>query len=70
MATGYEYSHNRSGDIVRIEITDFTRRIIYKNKFNIKDKNAIFSLLTILEKFSGISIPKLIREKMKVGEWF
>lgn len=65
-----EYSHWRKGDLVKIEIRDATYRIIYKKKFNIRDKNAILSVVKALEDYSGFSIAELIREKLKIGEWF
>jgi len=68
--TKYQYSHRREGDLVKIEIRDSTRRIIDRTKFNIKDKNSFLSALIMLEKYSGFSIPEIIREKMKTDEWW
>lgn len=65
-----EYKQHREGDFVIVEIRDYTRRVLYKNKFNLKDKNAILSLLFVLEKFSGFSIYELIKKKLEIGEWF
>lgn len=65
-----QYQHNRQGDIVKIEIKDFTRAVIYRNKFNIRDKNAMINFLKVLENYSEISMYDLIREKMGVGEWW
>ena len=65
-----KYTHTRTGDIVKIEIRDFTRRIIYRKRFNVKDKNAIMQVLSVLEGYSGYSIAGLIREKLKIGDWF
>lgn len=66
----YKYIHLREGDIVKIEIRDQTYRIIYRRTFNIKDKNAILSLIKILEDYSGFSVYQLIRQKLKIGEWW
>ena len=65
-----QYSHSRTGDTVKIEIKDFTRRTIYKCKFNITDKNAIIYLIKAIEKYSGFSVLDIIEEKLKVGEWW
>ena len=65
-----EYSHRKEGDIVDVKIVDMTRRVLYRNKFNIKDKNAIISFLQVLEKYSNFSIIDLIQKKMKMGDWW
>lgn len=65
-----EYSHKREGDLLKVEIRDSSRRVLYRDKFNIRNKKAILSLLTVLEKFSGFSIINLVKEKMDVGEWW
>ena len=65
-----EYSHRKEGDIVDVQIRDQTRRVLYRNKFNIKDKNAIISFLQILERYSNFSIVNLIQQKMKIGDWW
>ena len=67
---GYSYQHERTGDTVKVEIRDTTYRSIYKNTFNIVDKNAIYNLLKALERFSGMSIYQLIQDKLKLGEWW
>ena len=64
------YLQSKKGDLVKVEIRDETYRIIYRNKFNIKDKNAIYNHLKAMEQFSGFSIQQIIREKLKVGEWW
>lgn len=66
----FEYSHNRTGNLVKVEIRDETYRIIYRNQFNICDKNAIYDLLKTLEKFSGCSIYQIIQSKIEKGEWW
>lgn len=65
-----EYSHRQEGDILKVRIEDFSRRTIYKNKINIRDKNAILNFLCILEKFSGLSINQILKEKLKIDEWW
>ena len=65
-----EYSHHRQGDIIKVEIRDFTRRMLYRKKFNVRDKQALLELLEVMEKFSGFSIYNLISEKLKFGEWW
>ena len=65
-----EYNYRRDGDVVSVEIKDPTRRILYRNKFNIKDKNAIVAFLQVLEKYSNFSVVELIRKKMEIGEWW
>jgi len=65
-----EYSHRKEGDVVNVEIRDQTRRVLYRNKFNIKDKNAIISFLQVLEKYSNFSIIDLIKKKMEIGDWW
>jgi len=65
-----EYSHRKEGDIVDVQIRDQTRRVLYRNKFNIKDKNAIISFLQVLEKYSNFSIIDLIQQKIKLGDWW
>lgn len=65
-----EYRHYREGDTIKVEIRDQTYRIIYKCKFNISNKKSLIQLLGILEKFSGFSITEIVREKLKIGEWF
>jgi len=67
---GLNYSHWRKGDLVKVEIRDATYRLIYKKRFNIQDKNAILSVVKILEEYSGFSIRELIKEKLNIGEWF
>lgn len=63
------YTHQRQGDTVKVEIKDFTRRLIYRSKFNIRDKNAILALLKILETYSGFSIAEIVKDKLK-KDWF
>jgi hypothetical protein len=70
MGKPMQYSHSRTGDTVKIEIKDFTRRTIYKSKFNITDKNAIIYLIKAIEKYSGFSVLGIIEEKLKIGEWW
>ncbi len=65
-----EYLYRREGEIVEVKIKDQTRRVIYKTKFNIGDKNAILKFLGILEKYSGFSVYQLVQEKLKVGDWW
>jgi hypothetical protein len=65
-----EYLHRREGDLVKVEIRDETRRMIYRNKFNINDKVAIINFLQVLESYSKFNIAELIREKLRVGEWW
>jgi len=60
-----EYKQQRQGDTVKVEIKDFTRRLIYRNKFNIRDKNALINLLQVLETYSDFTIIELIKMKMK-----
>jgi len=60
-----EYKQQRQGDTVKVEIKDFTRRLIYRNKFNIRDKNALINLLQVLETYSNFTIIELIKMKMK-----
>jgi len=64
-----KYIHTRRGEFVKVEIRDETYNIVYRNKFEIKNKNAIISLLSILETYSGFAIRDLIREKLK-EDWF
>lgn len=66
----YHYSHCREGELVKVEIKDSTYKLVYRNTFNCKDKNAILTFLKTLEKFSGFSIYGIIQEKLKVGEWW
>jgi len=63
-----EFTNRSRGDLIKVEIRDETRRLIYRSKFNIRDKNAIISILQVLEKYSGFSLLALIREKLK-NEW-
>ena len=65
-----EYTCRREGEIIKIEIRDGTRKILYRTKFNAQDKNALIMLLGVLEKYSGFSVYALIQEKLKVGEWW
>jgi len=60
-----EYKQQRQGDTVKVEIKDYTRRLIYRNKFNIRDKNALINLLQMLETYSGFTIIELIKMKIK-----
>ena len=62
-----KYQHQRQGDTVKVEIKDFTRRLIYRSKFNIKDKNAILALLQIIETYSGFSVAEIIKSKLESG---
>ncbi len=64
------YKHTRSGDKVKVEIRDHTRKILFRKKFNVQNKQAIYEVLKELEKFSGYSIHNLIQQKLKVGEWW
>ena len=65
-----EYSHTRWGDIVKVEIRDKNRTIMYRNKFNINDKKAILSFLEVLENYSGFSVTEIMSERLKLGEWW
>lgn len=65
-----QYSARREGDIVEIKIKDNSRRTIHKQRFNINDRNAILSLIKVLEKYSGFSVLELIEQKLKIGEWW
>ena len=65
-----EYKHQRTSDFVKVEIRDSTYRVIYRNNFNIKDRNAIINFLSALEKYSGFSVLQLIKEKLKMDTWF
>lgn len=65
-----EYLHRKDGDLVEVRIKDETRKTIYKNRFNARDKNAILRLLEILEKYSGYSINEIIQDRLKIGEWW
>jgi hypothetical protein len=64
------YAHHRGGDFVKVEIRDETYRKVYKAKFNIRDKNALLSLIKVLEKFSGFSVLELIKIRIREDEWF
>lgn len=57
-------------DIVCVEIKDGSRRVLYKNKFIVSDKRAMLAFLTIIEKFGGYSIYQLIKDKVRIGDWF
>jgi len=65
-----EYTCRKEGEVIKVEIRDATRKILYRTKFNAQDKNAIIMLLGVLEKYSGFSVYALIQEKLKVGEWW
>ena len=39
------YQHHREGDIIKVEIRDGTYRIIYKARFNVRDKQSLLNLL-------------------------
>lgn len=65
-----EYLHYRKGDFVKVEIRDNTYRVVYKTKFYIRDRGKILELFRMLEKFSGFSIYQLIKDKLKVDEWW
>ena len=64
------YSHYLTGSIVKVEIRDETRRIIYRAKFDIKNKEALLNVIKTLESYSGFYIIDLIYEKMKGGTWW
>jgi hypothetical protein len=66
----YEYKHHRHGDTIKVEIRDQTYRVIYRTKFDVGNKIALIQFLEAIEKFSGFSIAELVREKLKIGEWF
>lgn len=66
----FQYEHNRTGDLVKVEIRDETCRVIHKAQFNLMDKNAIYDLLKALEKFSNFSIYEIIKSKTEKGEWW
>ena len=70
MTKKYTYEHTRDGDNVTVTIRDGTYRKLHSQKFNIRDKNQIYSLLKALEKFGAPSIYALIQEKLKQGEWW
>jgi len=57
--------HSEKGDTMRIEIKDFTRRIIYRNKINLSDMSSMRRFLSILENQFGIPLRKLIG----ISEW-
>lgn len=62
-----EYQHNIKGNLVKVEIRDETYKVIYKKKFNIKDKNAWWDIINAAEKF-GFSVAMLIRDKL-MNNW-
>ncbi|MBP93287.1 MAG: hypothetical protein CMC55_04115 [Flavobacteriaceae bacterium] len=65
-----KFSYNRKGDNAKLEIRDENYRLLYRKKFNINDKNAIYDLLLALEAHGGLSINEIIRRKNKLGEFF
>lgn len=56
-----EYEHTINGDVMKIEIRDFTRRIVYRNKINLNDKKSVQGLLVMLEKYCPFSVYDLIK---------
>jgi len=70
MGKKYSYNHNKEGEVIKVELRDAYYKVIYKNKFKITDKQAIINLLGILEKYSGLSVTGLIKQKINAGEWF
>lgn len=64
-----DWKHNFNGDLLDVTVRDSTRRTIYKNTFNIRDKNSIGSLLEVLEKFSGFSVSNLLKERANKNWW-
>jgi len=65
---GRENNFYRSGDIIKIEIRDQTYKIIYRTKFNIRDKNSWINFFGSLEKF-GFSVMEIIKEKIMKDRW-
>jgi len=65
-----KFSYNRKGDNAKIEIRDETYRLLYRRKFNMSDKNAIYDVLKAIESMGGISINEIIKEKNKDKGFF
>ena len=63
------YSHTRKGDTIKIEIRDEGMMVVYRNSFNLRDKNAMMKIISILEGFSGYQIIDIIKLKYESG-WF
>jgi len=63
------YSHSTKGDLVKIEIRDESYKVIYRTKFNMKDKNAMLNHLKVLEEYSGFSVAGIIRDNLKLNKW-
>jgi len=66
----FKYTHYKEGELIHLKIYDSTSQIVYKRSFRTDDKEAIYNLLTVLEKFCDFSVYDLIRQKLKIGEWF
>lgn len=56
-----KYSHRTNNDEVKVEISDSTRRIIYRLKFPANDKNQWLAIIKIAEKY-GFSIASLFNK--------
>ena len=67
---GVNYRHQVNGDIMKVEIRDFTFRILYKKRVNLRDINSIYQFLKVLEKFGDFSIAKIIKDRYKLDHWF
>jgi len=55
----------RKGDFVKVEFRDGDYRLLLRGKYNLNNKEEIRKLLSIIEKFSGMSIHHIV----SMREW-
>lgn len=63
---GISYKHVRRGNTLKVEIRDDTRRLEYRNKINLQDKNAVIEFLLVLEKYTSLSIYEVIKGSLPI----
>ena len=56
----------KSGDIAKVEIRDYTYRLLHRRQYNLSDKNSVLNMLRDLIKYCG-HILDIIKERLIDG---
>ena len=65
-----KYSGLNRGMTGEFIVRDETYRKLYKNKFNMSDKNSMITHLRVLEQYSKFSLYQLIKDLLKINDWW
>ena len=66
----FKYTGMTRGLTAEVIIRDETYRKLYKNKFNMSDKNSMITHLRVLEQYSKFSLYQLIKDLLKINDWW